>query len=639
MKSARYKRIIVTEIVPTVSGGRWPVRRIVGEVVDIMAGVIADSHDKLAVVIQVKQPSGKKHESRLKLRWNDEYLGSILCTMPGRYAFKVRAWVDRFATWQDEFGRRVEHGADQQEIQNELLSGATLVREAAARARSAEQLNGYAEAMESGAVAPALDEALSILMRRHDVQQGAIDSAWQFIEVDPPLAGFAAWYELFPRSTASEPGRHGTLDDAAMRLRRIRDLGFDVVYLPPVHPIGTTFRKGKDNSPVAAPDEPGSPWAIGSPDGGHTSVHPALGGLAAFDRFVARARELGLHVALDIAFQCSPDHPYVTQHPVWFRHRADGTIRYAENPPKKYQDVYPLDFTSEDYQALWHELKRIFEFWINRGVKVFRVDNPHTKSFAFWEWCLGALRKKDPTLIFLAEAFTRPRTMYALAKLGFNNSYTYFTWRNTKEELRSYMEELAHTELAEFFRPNFWPNTPDILHEYLVTGGRPAHVTRFILAATLSPTYGVYGPPFEHVRNKRHPDREEYADNEKYEIRTWNWQDDTSLQPLFQKVNRLRRAHPALQQLRSIRFFDVHNKHILGYCKTHGDSRILCFVTLDPFHEQEGDVVLPLDFLGLPQGVPFEVQDLLGDQTFTWQGANQHIRLNPHVMPAAMYRV
>ena len=639
MSSLRYRRAIITSLKPSIDGGRHPVRRIVGDTVSITAAVIADGHDKLAVDLRVKAP-GKKWESLpLKLKWNDEYQGKLVCSQPGRYSFKARAWVDRFATWQDEFKRRVEHNAPEDEIKVELLEGAALVREAVGK-RKVKRLISYAEAMEAGLSKTALEEELTTLMKRYDVRQGMVESAMHYIEADPPLAGFAAWYELFPRSTSTVPGHHGTLDDAADRLERIRALGFDIVYLPPVHPIGSTARKGKDNSPVALPGEPGSPWAIGSPAGGHTSVHHALGGMAAFDRFMAKANETGIEVALDIAFQCSPDHPYVTDHPSWFKHRPDGTIRYAENPPKKYQDVYPLDFTSADYEALWEELKRVFEFWIERGVKIFRVDNPHTKSFAFWEWCIRELRANDPSLIFLAEAFTRPKTMYTLAKLGFNNSYTYFTWRNTKVELQSYLEELTHTELSEFFRPNFWPNTPDILHEYLVTGGRAAHLTRFILAATLSPTYGVYGPPFEHVVNAQHPDREEYSDNEKYEIRVWNWNDETSLQPLFQKINLIRNHHPALQQLTSIHFFEVQNEHIIGYCKTQEESRILCFVNLDPHQQQEGNVILPLDLLGVPSEKPFKVRDLLGsDGEFSWQGAHQYIRLNPHYMPAAIYQV
>ena len=639
MKHMRHQRVLITSLEPSVDAGRWPVRRLIGESVEVTAGVIADGHDLLAAELTVRHPNGKRSVSRLKLRWNDEYAGVFACTVLGRYAYKVRAWVDRFATWQDEFRRRVEHGASENEVRVALLSGAALVREAAAKARRNKRLTYFAKAMESGLVSKALHSQLSTLMRNNDVQIGSVESDWQHVDVDPPRAGFAAWYEFFPRSTASAPNVHGTLDDAAERLERIGALGFDVVYLPPVHPIGTTARKGKNNSPTASGDDPGSPWAIGSAEGGHTSVHPSLGGMDAFDRFVRRATELGLQVALDIAFQCSPDHPYVAAHPTWFKQRADGSIRYAENPPKKYEDVYPLDFGCADYVALWMELKRVFEFWIDRGIKIFRVDNPHTKPFAFWEWCLGALRKKDPSLIFLAEAFTRPKTMYTLAKLGFNNSYTYFTWRNTKEELRSYVEELAHTRVAEFFRPNFWPNTPDILHAYLVNGGRTAHITRFILAATLSPTYGVYGPPFEHVYNKQHAEREEYADNEKYEVRTWNWEDDTSLQPLFGKINHIRRAHPALQQLRSVCFFEVHNQHILGYAKSRGNSRIVCFVTLDPFHEQAGDTVLPLDFLGLDPAMPIKVDDLLGEGSFMWHGAHQHIHLNPHIMPAAIYSV
>src|SRR5690606_16756547 len=385
---------------------------------------------------------------------------------------------------------------------------------AEARAR----LDRAAARFEKGEVEAALEDGLLDLVRAHAPRDGAVTSDWLGVRVDPELARFAAWYGFFPRSASTEEGRPGTLDDAAERLPRIKELGFDVVYLPPIHPIGTTFRKGKDNAPEAQPGEPGSPWAIGSADGGHKSVAPELGGMEAFERFVARADALGLKVALDVAFQTSPDHPYVREHPAWFQHRPDGTIRYAENPPKKYQDVYPFDFESEDWAGLWEELRSVFTFWIGKGVRVFRVDNPHTKPFAFWEWCIGSLRAEHPDLLFLAEAFSRPKIMYHLAKLGFNNSYTYFTWRNTREELEQYGRELFQTEVAEFFRPNFWPNTPDILHDYLVHGGRPAHVVRLVLAATMSSAYGVYGPPYEHVYNRQHPAREEYADNEKYEV-------------------------------------------------------------------------------------------------------------------------
>jgi starch synthase (maltosyl-transferring) len=361
--------------------------------------------------------------------------------------------------------------------------------------------------------------------------------------------------------------------------------------------------------------------------------------MEAFDRYVERAGSLGLKVALDIAFQTSPDHPYPKDHPSWFRRRPDGSIRYAENPPKKYQDVYPLNFESEDWRELWIELKSVFEHWIEHGVRIFRVDNPHTKPFAFWEWCLGELRKEHPDTIFLAEAFARPKIMYHLARLGFNNSYTYFTWRNTKEELIDYGRELYQTEIAEFFRPNFWPNTPDILHEYLVHGGRPAHIVRFILAATLSSAYGVYGPPYEHVDNRQHPDREEYEHNEKYEVRSWNWNDPYSLQPLIKRMNLIRRENPALHFMRNIRFHETDSPHLLAYSKKHGDNLILVVANLDPYHEQQGWIHLPLAELEVPQDRPFEVHDLIGGERYYWSGHDNYVKLNPHVTPAHLFRV
>ena len=612
-----------------------------GETVEVVAGVIADGHDRLAVELHLSHADAGAWVLPLTLRYNDEYVGSFVAENMGRTTYKVRAWVDRYGTWREAFTRRVSGDAEEEELRTELLEGAALLREAAygAPAHDQERLRGYAVSFEQGDVAQALDEEIIHLARRCDPQRGSTESAPLHMEVDPVLARCAAWYEFFPRSSADEAGRHATLDDAARRLAHIKDMGFDIVYLPPVHPIGATFRKGKDNNPVAKPGEPGSPWAIGSNAGGHTSVHELLGGMEAFDRFVASADNLGLRVALDIAFQCSPDHPYVTERPEWFRKHADGAIRYAENPPKKYQDIYPLDFTCDDHLALWEELRNVFLFWIRRGVHIFRVDNPHTKPFAFWRWCLGSLRAEHPDLIFLAEAFCQPKTMYLLAQLGFNNSYTYFTWRNTKEELQSYLEELTQTDLAEFFRPNFWPNTPDILHEYLVRGGRAAHIIRYILAATLSPLYGVYGPPFEHARHKQHPDREEYADNEKYEIRVWNWDDPSSLQPLFRRVNRIRRENPALRALRNLRFLRVNNAHMLAYAKRLGDNLIVCVVSLDPSHPQEGVLELPLDALGRSSEDPYQLCDLLGGEQVRCPGPRLSVRLDPEVMPARIYAV
>jgi len=461
--------------------------------------------------------------------------------------------------------------------------------------------------------------------------------------VDPERARCAAWYEFFPRSAGPRSGEHATLDEAADRLPRISGMGFDVVYLPPIHPIGKTNRKGKDDNPDPHPGAPGSPWAIGGflsdgTKGGHKSVHPKLGGLEAFDRFVQRAHDLGLDVALDVAFQCSPDHPYVEEHPEWFYHRPDGSLRYAENPPKKYKDVHPINFETEDWPNLWRELKSVFEFWIDRGVTTFRVDNPHTKPFAFWQWCLRELRKDTPELIVLAEAFTRPKTMYHLAKLGFNNSYTYFTWRNTADELRQYGNELFQTEISEYFRPNFWPNTPDILHDELVYGGRPAHKIRFVLAATMSSAYGVYGPPFEHVDNQQREAKEEYAQNEKYEIRHWNWNDPSSLQPFMARVNRIRAENPALQYMRNLRFHDTQNPNLLAYSKTYEDNLVVVVVSLDPNAPQSGELVLPFEDVPIAQDDPFIAHDLLHDARYTWQGKRHYVQRTPKT-PAHIFRL
>ena len=641
-----WSRVVIYSVEPSVDLGRWPVKRAQGEAVEVVAGVIVDGHDGRAVELLYRHESdGEEQALRMPLRYNDEYVATFEAAKLGRYTYRVRAWLDQFATWQDQFRRRVEGGEGEGVLKTELAEGADLLKKAAKQAKGEDKkkLQAAAKAFAAGDAEAALDEEVVALAQKHDPREGAVESDTYELVVDPKLAVFGAWYEFFPRSTR-EDGGHGTLDDAAERLPRIQELGFDIVYLPPVHPIGLSFRKGKDNAPEAMPSEPGSPWAIGGQNGdgtlgGHKAVHPDLGGIEAFDRFVERAEGLGLKVALDIAFQTSPDHPYVKEHPEWFRHRADGTIRYAENPPKKYQDVYPFDFETKAWQALWDELRSVFAFWIDHGVTVFRVDNPHTKPFAFWEWCIESLRAEHPELIFLAEAFTKPKTMHLLAKLGFNNSYTYFTWRNTKEELQTYAEELFHTDVAEFYRPNFWPNTPDILHDYLARGGRPAHVVRFVLAATMSSAYGVYGPPYEHVDNRQHPLREEYANNEKYEVRAWNWHDPHSLQGLMKRVNRIRREHPALQQMREIQFHETGNPDLIAYTKEAGDDLVLVVANLSPHGAQEGWVSLPLADLGLPEHGGYELDDLLGGERYTWHGAHNYVRLDPHVLPAHILHI
>jgi starch synthase (maltosyl-transferring) len=640
-----WSRVVIASVSPTVDGGEWPIKRAVGERVTVTAGVIVDSHEALAVELVYRhEDDDTEHVARMPPTENDEYTGAFEVSEIGRSLYRVRAWINRFATWQDKFRRRVEGGESQAEIESELTAGVSLLEEAAeqAPADDRELLEAHIDAFENGNEQAALGDEIAELVRRHAPHHQQTRSATYEVLVDPKRARSGAWYEFFPRS-ARDDDEHATLDDAAERLPRIQEMGFDIVYLPPVHPIGKTNRKGKDNAPEAGPDDPGSPWAIGGvredgAKGGHKSVHPKLGGIEAFDRFVEQADDLGLDVAIDIAFQTSPDHPYIEEHPEWFYHRPDGSIRYAENPPKKYQDVHPINFETEEWPALWHELKSVFEHWIDHGVTTFRVDNPHTKPFAFWQWCLRELRKETPELIVLSEAFTRPKIMYHLAKLGFNNSYTYFAWRNTPEELEEYGTELFHTDVAEYFRPNFWPNTPDILHDELVHGGRPAHKSRFVLAATLSSAYGVYGPPFEHVDNQQREHKEEYAQNEKYEIRTWNWNDPTSLQPFITRVNRIRDENPALQQMRAIRFLETQHPDLIAYSKETPDNLIVVVVSLDPHNDCEGQLVLPNEALGLPSEKAFPVHDLLNDARYTWRGTHHYLKLTPDT-PAHIFRI
>ncbi|HEX6230297.1 MAG TPA: alpha-amylase family glycosyl hydrolase, partial [Actinomycetota bacterium] len=462
------------------------------------------------------------------------------------------------------------------------------------------------------------------------------------VTVDRERARSSAWYELFPRSTADEPGRHGTFDDVIARLPYVSELGFDVLYLPPIHPIGRVHRKGRNNAPVAGPDDPGSPWAIGSDEGGHTAVHPELGTLADFERLVAAAARHGIEVAIDVAFQCAPDHPWVREHPEWFRLRPDGAVQYAENPPKRYEDIYPLDFETADWKALWEALLEVVRFWIARGVRIFRVDNPHTKPFAFWEWAIGEVKREHPDVIFLSEAFTRPKVMYRLAKLGFTQSYTYFAWRNTKRELTDYLTELTRTGAAEFFRPSFWPNTPDILTAYLQEGGEPAFAVRLVLAATLGATYGIYGPAFELCeRTPREPGSEEYLRSEKYEVRSWDLHAGARLQELIARVNRIRREHPALRTNATLRFHGIDDDELLAYSKVSEDrsDAILVVVNLDPFNVRSGWTDIALWELGIEEGADVEAVDLLTGDRFSWRGAHNFVKLDPAERPAHVLSV
>ncbi|HMQ31309.1 MAG TPA: alpha-amylase family glycosyl hydrolase, partial [Chloroflexaceae bacterium] len=509
----------------------------------------------------------------------------------------------------------------------------------------AETLRGFERALREGdaqaGFSPELHRLMNLYLPRRYASTYERELA---ITVDRPLARFSAWYELFPRSTAPEPGRHGTFRDVINRLPYVASLGFDILYLTPIHPIGRTFRKGKDNSVTAGPGEPGSPYAIGGPEGGHKAIHPELGTLEEFRALVRAAREHGIEVALDNAFQCSPDHPYVREHPEWFRGRPDGTIQYAENPPKKYQDIYPFDFESEDWEGLWLELKSYFDFWIEQGVKVFRVDNPHTKSFRFWEWCIAELKRAHPDLILLSEAFTRPKVMYNLAKLGFTQSYTYFTWRTNKWELTQYMLELTQGEAREFFRPNFWPNTHDILTPQFYPGHRATFYARAALAATLTASWGIYGPAYEQMLHTPVQGREEYVDNEKYEIRHWNLNAPGNISWFIGALNQIRRQNPALQTNEGLRFhrvdIDYHeNDQLIAYSKAtpDGSNLILIVVNLDPLNTQRGWVQVPAAEWGL--GDQYEVTDLLSGARFTWGGEFNYVELDPAGMPVHILRV
>jgi starch synthase (maltosyl-transferring) len=629
-------RAVIDRVIPEVDGGRFAVKRVIGDTMTVEAHVFTDGHDALAVMLRYRHESESEwRETPMTLRYNDEWLASFALERLGHYHYSVVAWVDHFLSWRNEFKRRV----DPADIAIAARVGEKLVQHAAERAtaQDADKLRAWAKKL--GAAKDTeeikrlvLDDAMAEIAKRHpDRSLAAEYENGLRVFVDRERARFSSWYEFFPRSAGAE-GQHGTLRDAAARLDYVKGLGFDIVYLPPIHPIGKVKRKGKNNALEAKADDYGSPWAIGSDEGGHKAIHPRLGGLEDFRFLVKRANELGLDIALDIAFQTAPDHPYVKEHPSWFNWRPDGTVQYAENPPKKYQDIYPFNFESDDWTGLWDELKSVFDYWIAEGVRVFRVDNPHTKPFAFWQWAIGEIKRQNPDVIFLAEAFTRPKIMHRLAKLGYTQSYTYFAWRNTKQELTEYFTELSAGPGAEYFRPNVWPNTPDILTEYLQHGGRPAFVARFLLAATLAASYGIYGPAYElSERLPREHGSEEYLHSEKYEIRSWNLEREDSLRYLIARVNQIRRKNPALQNDNTLTFVGSDNDQLLAYLKVTPDlsNALLMVVNLDPHHRQTGWVEVDLDALKLARDAPYQVHDLLTDACFHWRGRRNYVDLGP----------
>lgn len=642
-------RVVIEGVRPQVDGGRFAIKRTVGEDIEVEADAFTDGHDQIACVLRYRSEADSRwREVPMRALDNDRWRARFSVDAIGRYRYAIAAWVDRFHTWQHDLAKRPDGDKD---LALAFRMGAQLIGEVAARAGGddARQLHEAAQALtaKKADVASkrrvALDESLTALMARYDDRRFVTQyDKGLTVVVDRERARFSAWYEFFPRSCPARKGKHATFKDCSAHLAYIADMGFDVVYLPPIHPIGRTFRKGRNNRVTRTKADVGSPWAIGADEGGHTAVLPELGTLEDFRSFVAAAGELGMGVALDIAFQCAPDHPYVKQHPTWFRKRPDGTVQYAENPPKKYQDIYPFDFESEDWQALWEELRNVFLFWVDQGVKIFRVDNPHTKPFPFWEWLIDDVKRRHPDVLFLAEAFTRPKIMYRLGKLGFTQSYTYFTWRNTKLGLTEYFTELTQTEVREFYRPNAWPNTPDILNEYLQTGGRPAFMVRFVLAATLAANYGIYGPAFELGEDRpREPGSEEYLNSEKYEIRQWDLNASHSLRETIARVNRIRRDNPALHDDRRLQFHTNDNEMLIAYSKSTLDLNnvILVVVNLDPNHVQSGWITLPLSQLGLDPNEPYQAHDLLSDTRYIWRGPRNYVELNPQTASAHVFRL
>jgi starch synthase (maltosyl-transferring) len=632
-------RVVIRGVVPELECGHFPIKRTVGEAVEVEAEVFADGHDAIACVLRYRHLDDPTWEEiPMTAEVNDHWRGRFVVQRMGTYVYTLSAWIDHFQTWARDLQKRVNAG---QEVTVDLQIGANLLKHAAARSSGADA-SRLMDAAHTLSLENALSEALSDLASRYPVKEFAANYKELRVTVDRERAAFGAWYELFPRSTSEEPDGHGTFRDCERWIPRLAQMGFDVLYFPPIHPIGRAHRKGRNNSTVSENTDPGSPWAIGASEGGHKSIHPQLGNFEDFHHLIRVAAGHGIEIALDLAYQCSPDHPYIKQHPEWFRMRPDGTMQYAENPPKKYEDIYPFDFESSHWQSLWNELKSIVEFWIDHGVRIFRVDNPHTKPFAFWEWMIADLKTRYPDLIFLSEAFTRPNIMYWLAKLGFTQSYTYFTWRNEKKEITEYFTELTTDPVRQFFRPNLWPNTPDILHEYLQQGGRPAFMARLILAATLGASYGIYGPAFELQENvaKEHGS-EEYLNSEKYEIKHRDMTDPSGLASLIARVNAIRRQNPALQSNLRLQFHPVDNAHIIAYSKHTVDHKnlILTIVNLDWRYTQSGFIELPLKELGIDIRRPYVVTDLLSGAEYTWRGPRNYVELRPGATPAHILTV
>jgi starch synthase (maltosyl-transferring) len=645
VKSNGKKRVIITNVYPAVEFGKYTAKAVVGDEILFSASVFGDGHDLISASLYLKE-AGKETPVELPMKFltNDHWEVPYIFPQVGRFEFWVEGWEDHFKNWKHGLLKKFEAGQD---LQVELQIGILLLEKAAvALASESATILKWIERIKNAedvaaAVTAAEHEDLESLLYKYRPDDIISRSEPLQIEIERKKAGYSTWYELFPRSSSSEPGKHGTFNDVVKLLPRVAQMGFDVLYFPPIHPIGEKNRKGKNNSLEPVAGDPGSPWAIGNRKGGHKTIHPELGTLRDFRKLVEAATSYDIEIAMDIAFQCAPDHPYVKEHPQWFNWRPDGTVQYAENPPKRYEDILPFNFETDDWENLWAELKSVIDFWIDNGIRIFRIDNPHTKAFKFWEWTITEVRNQHPEVLFLAEAFTRPRIMERLAKVGFNQSYTYFTWRNTKKEIEEYMEELTKTGMRYYFRPNFWPNTPDILPPALIHGGENAHIMRLILAGTLSSNYGLYGPVYEFGLNEPHGKKEEYVDNEKYEIHHWDWDKYSRIKEIIIRLNKIRKDNTALQSTWNIEFAETNNDQIICYTKVDQQTgnRLIVVVNLDVHHTQSANVRLPIPELNLTYDSGFRVRDLLSGHIYNWQGEWQYVELNPYQMPAHIFRI
>lgn len=645
------ERVVIDRIIPCVEDGSFPLKRVIGDQIRITAHLIVEGHELIRAVFRYRK-AGEKiwHEMPMHPVGNDEYVIDWQPAEVALWEYDVAAWSDDFENWFDGFCKKVANHDSALNVEVAIgteLAEATLQRSSG---NDQKRLQEWVSALR--------DERRSVEDKTHLMLGGEFAHLmrnWPNREVqstreqpvllliERPLAAFSTWYEFFPRSFADEADRHGTFREAAKQLPEVADMGFQVVYLPPIHPIGKKFRKGRNNALTAEEGDIGSPWAIGSDEGGHKSLHPQLGDFDDFAAFIEEASRNGLEVAMDIAFQCAPDHPYVKEHPQWFKWRPDGTVQYAENPPKKYQDILPFNFDTEDWQALWQELKSVFEFWIGKGIKIFRVDNPHTKPFPFWRWCIREIKVKHPEVIFLAEAFTRPKRKYWLGKCGFTHGYTYFTWRNNAKEMREYLEELTRSEVKDYFWPNFWPNTPDILHEDLQLGTRATFIGRYVLAATLSSNMGIYGPAYETLDREPFPGKEEYNNNEKYQLKRWDRQSPGNIVEEISRINRIRNSNRSLQRTANVTFIDTDNEHLIAWVKQDFDrsNQLIIVVNMDWRWTQMGHLDIPLEVLGIAPDQSFQVTDLLDPKlpSYTWKGPKNFIKLDPARLPAHIFQV